>query len=89
MTPAEMINVYKSRDLVENGYYGLNKDFSVCPIRHSEDLRIETHTIFTVYGYFFVSILRAILKGGGVEYSFRELLLHDKVGAVCGRLLWA
>ena len=64
---------YKSRDLVEKGFQELNTDFSVCPIRHSEDRRIETHTIFTVYGYFFVSILRAILKGGGVEYSFREL----------------
>jgi len=56
-------------------------------LRHSEDRRIETHTIFTVYGYFFVSILRAILKGGGVEYSFRELRLHDKIREVCGWLL--
>ena len=30
--------------------------------------------------YFFVSILRAILKGGGVEYSFRELLYTIKSG---------
>ena len=89
MTPVEMIKVYKSRDIVEKGFQELNTDFSVCPIRHSEDRRIETHTIFTVYGYFFVSILRAILKGGGVEYSFRELRLHDKVGEVCGWLLWA
>jgi len=33
-----------------------------------------------VYGYFFVSILRAILKGGGVEHSFRELLYTIKSG---------
>ena len=80
MTPIEMIKVYKSRDLVEKGFQELNTDFSVCPIRHSEDRRIETHTIFTVYGYFFVSILRAILKGGGAEYSFRELLYTIKSG---------
>lgn len=80
MTPVKMINVYKSRDLVEKGIQELNTDFSVCPIRHSEDRRIETHTIFTVYGYFFVSILRAILKGGGMEYSFRELLYTIKSG---------
>nr|QNO44762.1 hypothetical protein KLGCGMKP_00024 [Methanosarcinales archaeon ANME-2c ERB4] len=80
MTPAEMIKVYKSRDLVEKGFQELNSDFSVCPIRHSEDRRIETHTIFTVYGYFFVSILRAILKSGGLEYSFRELLYTIKSG---------
>ena len=80
MTPAEMIKVYKSRDLVEKGFQELNTDFSVCPIRHSEDLRIETHTIFKVCGYFFVSILRAILKSGGVEYSFRELLYTIKSG---------
>ena len=89
MTPVEMIKVYKSRDLVEKGFQELNTDFSVCPIRHSKDRRIETHTIFIVYGYFFVSILRAILKGGGVEYSFRELRSHDKVRAICGWLLWA
>jgi len=80
MTPVEMIKVYKSRDIVEKGFQELNTDFSVCPIRHSEDRRIETHTIFTVYGYFFVSILRAILKGGGVGYSFRELLYTIKSG---------
>jgi transposase len=80
MTPAKMIKVYKSRDLVEKGIQELNTDFSVCPIRHSEDRRIETHTVFTVYGYFFVSILRAILKGGGVKYSFRELLYTIKSG---------
>jgi len=80
MTPVKMIKVYKSRDLVEKGIQELNTDFSVCPIRHSEDRRIETHTIFTVYGYFFVSVLRAILKSGGVEYSFRELLYTIKSG---------
>ena len=87
MTPAEMIKVYRSRDLVEKGFQELNTDFSVCPIRHSRDRRIETHTIFTIYGYFFISILRAILKGGGVEYSFRELRLHDKIYEVCDWLL--
>jgi transposase len=80
MTPAEMIKVYKSRDLVEKGFQELNTDFNVCPIRHSEDRRIETHTIFKIYGYFFVSILRVILKGGGAEYSFRELLYTIKSG---------
>ncbi len=80
MTPVEMIKVYKSRDLVEKGFQELNTDFSVCPIRHSEDRRIETHTIFKIYGYFFVSILRAILKSGGVEHSFRELLYTIKSG---------
>ncbi|RZN30994.1 MAG: IS1634 family transposase [Methanosarcinales archaeon] len=80
MTPVEMIKVYKSRDLVEKGFQELNTDFSVCPIRHSEDRRIETHTIFKIYGYFLVSILRAILKDGGVEHSFRELLHTIKSG---------
>ena len=50
ITPAEMIRVYTSRALVEKGFQELNTDFSVFPIRHSENRRIETHTIFTVYG---------------------------------------
>ena len=80
MAPAEMIKAYKSRDLVEKGFQELNTYFSVCPIRHSEDMRIETHAIFTVYGYFFVSILRGILKSGGDGYSFCELLYTIKSG---------
>lgn len=80
LAPTEIIKIYKSRDTVEKGFLELNTDFSVCPIRHSKDRRIETHTIFTIYGYFFVSLLRAILKGKGVDYSFRELLYTIKSG---------
>jgi len=80
LTPTEIIKIYKSRDTVEKGFLELNTDFSVCPIRHSKDRRIETYTIFTIYGYFFVSLLRAILKGKGVEYLFRELLYTIKSG---------
>jgi hypothetical protein len=80
LTPTEIMKIYKSRDLVEKGFLELNTDFSVCPIRHSKDRRIETHTIFTIYGYFFVSLLRAILKSKGVDYSFRELLYTIKSG---------
>ncbi|MEA1864867.1 MAG: IS1634 family transposase, partial [Euryarchaeota archaeon] len=68
MTPVEMIKVYKSRDIVEKGFQELNTDFSLCPIRHSEDRRIETHTIFTVYGYFFVSHFRKL----ELTYSFSK-----------------
>ena len=41
---------------------------------------LKPHTIFEVYRYFIVSILRAILKSGGMEYSFRELLYTIKSG---------
>lgn len=80
LTATEIMKIYKSRDLVEKGFLELNTDFSVCPIRHSKDRRIETHTIFTIYGYFFVSLLRAILKSKAVDYSFRELLYTIKSG---------
>jgi len=65
MTPVEMIKVYKSRDVVEKGFQELNTDFSVCPIRHSEDRRIETHTIFTVYGYFVSSLNQRVTRRSG------------------------
>ena len=42
-----------------------------------DGLKLTQHS---QYGYFFVSILRAILKGGGAEYSFRELLYTIKSG---------
>jgi len=85
LAPAEMLKIYKSRDLVEKGFEELNTDFSVCPIRHSKDRRIKTHMIFTIYGYFLISILRAILKGNGMDYSFRELLYTIQSGrAVVG-----
>lgn len=85
LAPAEMLKIYKSRDLVEKGFEELNTDFSVCPIRYSNDRRIKTHTIFTIYGYFLISILRAILESNGMDYSFRELLYTIQSGrAVIG-----
>lgn len=80
LTANEIIKIYKRRDLVEKGFEALNTDFSVCPIRHSRDDRIETHTIFTIYGYFFVSLLRTILENRKIDYSFRELLYTIKLG---------
>ena len=80
ITPADIITTYKGRDLVEKGFEVLNTDMNVGPINHSKDQRIETHTIFKIYGYFFVSLLRAILKDNKINYSFGELLYTIKSG---------
>jgi len=58
----------------------LNADMNICPINHSKDQRIETHIIFKIYGYFFVSLLRAALKDKKISYSFSELLYTIKSG---------
>ena len=80
LTPPDIITIYKSRDIVEKGFEVLNTDMNVCPINHSKDQRIETHIIFKIYGYFFVSLLRAILKNKKIDYSFSELLYTIKSG---------
>ena len=80
LTAKDIITIYKSKDLVEKGFEALNIDFNVCPINHSKDKRIETHIIFKICGYFFVSLLRAILKDKKIDYSFGELLYTIKSG---------
>ena len=34
---------------------------------------VQTHTVLVVAGYLIISLLRAILKSGGMEYSFGGL----------------
>ena len=80
LTAKDIIKIYKSRDLVEKGFEVLNTEVSVCPLHHSKDQRIETHTIFKICGYFFVSLLRAVLKDKKIDYSFSELLYTIKSG---------
>ena len=80
LKPADIITIYKSRDIVEKGFEVLNADMNICPINHSKDQRIETHIIFKIYGYFFVSLLRAALKDKKISYSFSELLYTIKSG---------
>jgi len=82
LSAEEIIKIYKCRDVVEKGFEALNTDFNICPINHSKDRRIETHIIFKVYGYFFVSLMRAILKGKKIDYSFGELLYTIKRGKI-------
>jgi len=79
--PKDIITIYKSRDIVEKGFEVLNTEMDVCPINHSKDQRIETHIIFKIYGYFFVSLLRAILKDKKIDYSFSELIYTIKSGS--------
>ncbi|MBC2748085.1 MAG: hypothetical protein HF975_14010 [ANME-2 cluster archaeon] len=69
----KMIGIYKSRDLVEGGFRVLKSEMEVNSVFHSKDMRIESHVILVVFGYFLLSLLRAILNERGVKYSFRKL----------------
>ena len=68
-----MIAIYKSRNLVEDGFRALKSDSKIDPVYHSKDMRIETHTVLVVAGYRLISLLRAILKRSGMEYSYGGL----------------
>lgn len=69
----EILEIYKSRDIVEEGFRTLKSDLEIDPVYHSKDERIETHTVMVVFGYLLLSLLRAILEKVGIHYSFGKL----------------
>jgi transposase len=70
---SEMITIYKSRNIVEEGFRELKSDMEITPEYHRRDDRIETHTVLVVCGYLLLSVLRAIVSSRGNNYSFGEL----------------
>jgi transposase len=73
LSAEEIIAIYKSRNLVEEGFRALKSDSKIDPVYHSKDMRIETHTVLVVAGYLITSLLRAILNRSGMEHSFGGL----------------
>ncbi len=69
----EILEIYKTRNIVEEGFRALKSDMAIDPIYHSKDERIETHTVMVVFGYLLLSLLRAILDKVGIHYSFGML----------------
>lgn len=58
----DMIDVYKTRDIVEEGFRVLNTEMGITPEYHSRDDRIETHSVLVVCGYLLLSVLRAVIS---------------------------
>ncbi len=69
----EILLIYKSRDIVEEGFRALKSDLEIDPVYHSKDERVETHTVMVVFGYLLLSLLRAILDEVRIHYSFAML----------------
>jgi len=68
-----MIDVYKTRNIVEEGFRALKSDMEITPEYHGRDDRIETHNVLVVCGYLLLSILRTVLAARGSKHSFRSL----------------
>jgi len=62
LTAEMIIEIYKSRDIVEEGFRALKSDMGINPTYHSKDMRIETHVILVVFGYLLLSLLKVILN---------------------------
>lgn len=73
LSAKELINIYKSRDIVEQGFRALKSDLEIDPVYHSRDDRIETHIVMVVFGYLLMSLLNAALNERKISYSFGEL----------------
>jgi transposase len=69
----EMIDIYKSRNIVEEGFRALKSEMEITPEYHSRDDRIETHNVLVICGYLLLSVLRAVLADHKKEYSFGTL----------------
>ncbi|MCG7847905.1 MAG: transposase, partial [ANME-2 cluster archaeon] len=73
LSAEEFIEIYKSRDIVEQGFRALKSDLEIDPVYHSRDDRIETHTVMVVFGYLLMSLLSVVLSDRKIRYSFGEL----------------
>src|SRR5660397_190784 len=73
LSAEKLINIYKSRDIVELGFRALKSDLEIDPVYHSRDDRIETHTVMVVFGYLLMSLLNVALNERKINYSFGEL----------------
>ena len=68
-----LIDIYKFRDTIEEGFRVLKTDMEITQEHHSRDDRIETHNVLVVCRYMLLSILRVILAAHGKKYSFAAL----------------
>ena len=75
-----IIEIYKSRDIVEEGFRALESDMGINPTYHSKDVRIETHVVLVVFGYLLLSLLKVILNEKEMKYSFEHLKETIKSG---------
>jgi transposase len=73
LSAEKLIKIYKSRDIVEQGFRTLKSDLEIDPVYHSRDDRIETHTVMVVFGYLLMSLLSMALNERKISYSFGEL----------------
>jgi len=73
LSAEELIQIYKSRDIVEQGFRALKSNMEIDPVYHSRDDRIETHTVMVVFGYLLMSLLSVVLNERKISYSFGEL----------------
>jgi transposase len=73
LSAEELIGIYKSRDIVEQGFRALKSDLEIDPVYHSRDDRIEAHTVMVVFGYLLMSLLNVALNERKISYSFVEL----------------
>lgn len=73
LSAEELIGIYKSRDIVEQGFRALKSDLEIDPVFHSRDDRIEAHTVMVVFGYLLMSLLNVALNERKISYSFVEL----------------
>ncbi len=49
LSAEKLIKIYKSRDIVEQGFRALKSDLEIDPVYHSRDDRIESH-VRVVFG---------------------------------------
>jgi len=73
LSAEKLINIYKSRNIVEQGFRAMKSDMEIDPVYHSRDDRIETHTVMVVFGYLLMSLLNVALNNRKIYYSFEEL----------------
>ncbi len=77
LSAERLIKIYKSRDIVEQGFRALKSDLEIDPVYHSRDDRIETHTVMVVFGIDTSQKAIEILKNSISDPCTKEELEED------------
>lgn len=74
LTAPEMINLYKTQEVVEHEFHLLKSILKIRPFHHRVSERIDAHVAIISWGMVFLSVLKNLLEQEGLSYSFEELL---------------
>lgn len=80
LSASQIIQYYKTKEIVEHEFHLLKSILKIHPQYHYREPKIDTHITIVQWGMLFLSVLRCFLEDNGLRYSFEELTRIIKQG---------